>query len=107
MRKINDDQMIGFRSQMYVELEGDASQSGDFPALVFLELRPLSASYFRDGRGDRKEFRQPLGAKRKFKFNRFSVTNTHKCREELSKGNRKYQTGNISGGRNRFYWYEL
>ena len=90
--------MIGFRSQMYVELEGDKSKSGDLPASVFLELRHLSASYFRDGRGDIKEFRQPLGAKRKFKFNRFAITNTTKCWEEKRKGNGKYQTRRTSRG---------
>ena len=101
-----DDQMIGFRSQMYVELEGDESQSGNLPSFVFLELRHLSASYFRDGLGDTKKFRQPLGAKRKFKFNRFSITNTNKCREEQIKGNRKYQTGRTRRGleMNSLHW---
>ena len=69
---------------MFVELYGDNSQSGSFnyPAKVYLKLRRMSGSYFRDWNGKIKEYRQPLGSWRTFEFNRFSVTNTVKCNQD-------------------------
>lgn len=57
---------------------------------VYLKLRHLSGSYFKDGNGKVKEYRQPLGSGRTFEFNRFSVTNTVKCNQEKKKGNSEY-----------------
>ena len=75
---------------MYVELYGDNSQTGtDLPADVYLKLRHLSGSYFRDGTGHIKEYRQPLGSWRNFEFNRFATTNTAECNKEKMKGNSK------------------
>lgn len=75
--------------QMYVELYGDESQSNDYPAEVYLRLRHMSASYFRDGNDTIQEFRQPLGSMRKFEFNRFAITDIAKCNEKKMKGNSK------------------
>ena len=76
---------------MYIELYGDNSQNGSYPyrADVYLKLRPMGGSYFRDGNGKIKQFQQPLGLGRTFKFNRFSITNTAKCNKETKKGNSK------------------
>nr|XP_058965128.1 uncharacterized protein LOC131791762 [Pocillopora verrucosa] len=74
--------------KMYVELEGDESQSGDYPSRVFLKLRHLSGSYFRDGNGNVREFRQPLGSWRTLEFDRFAITNTEGCNKEKAKGNK-------------------
>ena len=84
---------------MFVELYGDNSQSGSlkYPAKVYLKLRRMSGSYFRDGNGKMKEYRQPLGSWRTFEFNRFSVTNTVKCNQEKKKGNSKYSWHMTSG----------
>jgi len=84
---------------MFVELYGDNSQSGSlkYPAKVYLKLRRMSGSYFRDGNGKMKEYRQPLGSWRTFEFNRFSVTNTVKCNQEKKKGNSKYSWHTTSG----------
>ena len=71
---------------MYVELYGDNTQSGNFAANVYLKLRHMSGSYFRDGNGNIREFRQELGYFRSFEFNRFAITNTTKCNEETNKG---------------------
>ncbi len=71
---------------MYVELYGDNTQSGNYPAKVYLKLRHMSGSYFRDGSGNIREFRQMLGSLRTFEFNRFAITNTTKCNEEKKKG---------------------
>ena len=76
--------------QMYVELYGDNTQSGNFPAKVYLKLLHMSSSYFRDGNGNIKEFRQKLGDPRTFEFNRFAITNTTKCNEQKKKGISKY-----------------
>ena len=78
-----------FLFQMYVELEGEGSQSGDYPSRVFLKLRHLSGSYFRDGNGNVREFRQPLGSWRTLEFDRFAITNTEGCNREKAKGNSK------------------
>ena len=72
---------------MYIELEGDASQSGNYPSSVYLKLRHLSGSYFRDGNGNVREFRQPLGSWRTLEFDRFAITNTEGCNKEKAKGN--------------------
>ncbi|KAJ7390268.1 hypothetical protein OS493_026143 [Desmophyllum pertusum] len=73
--------------KMYVELYGDDSQGEGFPAKVYLNLRHMAASYFRDESDTVKEFRQPLGSTRKFQYNRFAITDETKCKEELKKGN--------------------
>lgn len=84
---------------MYVELYGNKSQSDhlNYPAKVYLKLRHMSGSYFRDGNGNVKGYRQPLGSWRTFEFNRFSITNTAKCNKEKKKGNSKYSWNTISG----------
>ena len=71
---------------MYVELYGDNTQSGNYPPKVYLKLRRISGSYFRDGQGNTREFRQKLGTPRTFEFNRFAITNSTKCIEEKKKG---------------------
>ncbi|KAJ7388774.1 hypothetical protein OS493_035740 [Desmophyllum pertusum] len=75
--------------KMYVELYGDgnATQGGGYPAKVYLNLRRMAASYFRDESDTIKKYRQPLGLTRKFKFNRFAITDDNKCNEEKKKGN--------------------
>ena len=78
-----------FLFQMYVELEGDECQSGDYPSRVYLKLRHLSGSYFRDGKGNVREIRQPLGSWRTLEFDRFAITNTEVCNKEKAKGNSK------------------
>ena len=70
---------------MYVELEGDESQSGDYPSRVYLKLRHLSGSYFRDGNGNVREL--PLGSWRTLEFDQFAITNTNGCNKEKAKGN--------------------
>ncbi len=49
----------------------------------------MSASYFRNGNGSIKEFRQPLASLRNLEFNRFAITNSAKCNEEKMNGNSK------------------
>ncbi|KAJ7375658.1 hypothetical protein OS493_039784, partial [Desmophyllum pertusum] len=73
--------------KMYVELYGDDSQGEGFPAKVYLNLRHMAASYFRDESDTVKEYRQPLGSTRKFQYNRFAITDENKCNEEKKKGN--------------------
>lgn len=76
---------------MALELYGDESQNHDnnLPAKVYLKLRHMSGSFFRDASGEAREFRQPLGSLRNFEFNRFAITDTAKCNEEKKKGNSK------------------
>ncbi len=74
---------------MYVELYGDNTQSGNYPAQVYLKLRHMSGSIFKEENGNIREFRQQLGSLRTFDFNRFAITNTTKCKEETLKGNSK------------------
>ncbi len=76
---------------MYVELYGDGNENdnNNLPANVYLKLRHMSGSFFRDASGDTKEFRQPLASLRNFEFNRFAITNTAKCNAEKKKGNSK------------------
>lgn len=74
---------------MYVELYGDRTHDeNDFPAMVYLKLRHMGDSYFRDvNRRERiKEFRQPLASWRTFEFNRFSITNDQECNKDKRKG---------------------
>ena len=73
--------------QMYVELYGDDSQGEGYPAKVYLKLRHMAASYFRDESDTVKEYRQALGSNRTFQYNRFAITDETKCKEELKKGN--------------------
>lgn len=75
---------------MYVELYGDKSQTGGFPSRAHLKLHHMSSSYFRDGKGKVKEYRQPLGSWRTLEFDRFAITNEDKCNEEKKVGNSKY-----------------
>ena len=82
---------------MYVELYGTNTQEqNNMPSEVYLELRHLSASYFRgeeitgeERTGTIKEFRQPLAKTRVFEFNRFAITNTERCNEAAQAGTRK------------------
>lgn len=72
---------------MYVELYGDnTKEQNGMPSQVYLKLRHLSGSYFRDGTGQVKEFRQPLGSRRLFEFNRFVITDTDRCNEDQGNG---------------------
>ena len=66
-------------------------QPDSVPDTVHLLARHLSASFFRDGEGNIKEYRQPLGSFRKMKFRRFAISDAKKCREEERKGNSMYQ----------------
>ena len=80
--------VVLFALQMYVELYGPTTRNQtNFPAVVYLRLRHMSAAYFRDANGTTKEFRQPLGTSRTFQFNRFAITNTTRCNEEKLQGN--------------------
>ena len=75
---------------MYVELYGDNTQErNEMPFRVHLNVARFSSSFFKDGTGRIKEFRQPPASSQKFEFNRFAITNTAKCNEEKHKGNGK------------------
>ena len=51
----------------------------------------MSASFFRDGYGKMREFRQQnMDVWRKFEFDRFAITDTAKCQAEKKKGNSKH-----------------
>lgn len=76
---------------MYVELYGDKSRTKEYPSKVNLQLRHMSGSYFRDRNGKVKEYRQPLGSWRTLEFDRFTITDEDKCREEKMKGNSEYK----------------
>lgn len=81
---------------MYVELYGDTTQdeeSLEFPAKVYLRLRHMSRSIFRDATGKTKVFHQPLASQRKFEFNRFEITNTTECNKDKRKGKSKWLYG--------------
>ena len=77
---------------MYIELysDDDPAQVQGIPAKVYLRLRHLSASNFRDGYGNVKQFRQKLGSERTFYFDRFQITDTAKCNEGKQRGESKY-----------------
>lgn len=49
-----------FFMQLYVELNGDEKQEENIPKDVHLQIRHLSASYFRAGDKSIKDYRQPL-----------------------------------------------
>ncbi|KAL9964361.1 hypothetical protein ACROYT_G027992 [Oculina patagonica] len=74
--------------KMYVELysNDDPSQDDNIPGKVYLRLRHLSSSYFKDGTGNNKAFRQKVGSERTFQFDRFEITDTAKCKEGKKKG---------------------
>ncbi|XP_020909805.2 uncharacterized protein LOC110247688 [Exaiptasia diaphana] len=76
---------------MYVELYGDNTQEdNNMPAMVHLKVRHGSASYFKDGSGNIKQFRQKLSIDtswRKLVFNRFAITNTDRCNQDSREGN--------------------
>ena len=74
---------------MYIELYGSGSQTeNNLPGRVYLGLKHSTGSYFRDGNGAVREFRQPLALQhRTFKFNRFAITDTAKCVEMQLAGN--------------------
>ncbi|XP_078381574.1 uncharacterized protein LOC144664346 isoform X2 [Oculina patagonica] len=76
--------------KMYVELysDDDPSQFKNIPSKVYLRLQHLSPSYFKDGTGKTKEFRQQVekGSERTFQFDRFAITDTAKCQEGKKKG---------------------
>ena len=61
-------------------------QSDKVPSTVYLQVRHLSGSYFRAGDNTIKYYRQPLGAYRKIKFDRFTISDESKCLERKRKG---------------------
>lgn len=77
---------------MYIELYGNESQNeNNLPGRVYLGLRHSTGSYFRDGNGTVKEFRQPLSLQyRTFEFNRFAITDTAQCTAAQLAGNGGY-----------------
>ena len=67
---------------MYVELYGDTTQENNsMPSTVHLNVKRLSSSYFTNGKGEVKEFRQPPTSSQKFKFDRLKITDKAKCDE--------------------------
>ena len=72
--------------QLYVELTGEEAQPANVPLTVHLQVRHLSASFFRRGNGTIKEYRQPLGSFRKMKFRRSAISDEAKCGDEEMKG---------------------
>lgn len=74
-----------FFMQLYVELTGDEKQEKNIPKDVHLQIRHLSASYFRAGDNSIKDYRQPLGSYRKIEFNRFATTDQKKCEESTAR----------------------
>lgn len=70
--------------KLYVELTGDEKQEKNIPKDVHLQIRHLSASYFRAGDNSIKDYRQPLGSYRKIEFNRFATTDQRKCEESTA-----------------------
>lgn len=77
---------------MYIELTGEDSQGSTVPAIVDVQVRHLSGSYFRAGDNTIKQYRQPLGSYRNIPFNRFAISDVQKCNEETQKGNSKSLT---------------
>ena len=75
--------MLDFK--IYIELSGD-DQPDNVPAIVQLQVRHLSASYFRAGDNTIKQYRQPLGSYRNIKFDRFTTTKRRKCQKSKTKG---------------------
>ncbi|KXJ22165.1 hypothetical protein AC249_AIPGENE4192 [Exaiptasia diaphana] len=75
--------------KMYIELygEGDITKKiNNLPAMVRLKVQRQSASYFKDGAGHAREFRQSLTDWRKFDFNRFGITDENKCNKAFLQG---------------------
>ncbi|KAM7430868.1 hypothetical protein ABFA07_018466 [Porites harrisoni] len=72
--------------KLYVELTGDEDQPSSVPDKVHLQVRHLSASYFRAGDGTTKKYYQSIGSYRNVEFDRFSVTNKRKCQEAKAQG---------------------
>ncbi|XP_028517529.1 uncharacterized protein LOC110247684, partial [Exaiptasia diaphana] len=76
--------------KMYIELYGDNTQGdNNMPLMVHLKARHGSASYFKDGSGHIKHFRQKLSLEtswHKLVFNRLTITNPDKCEEQLRQG---------------------
>ncbi|KXJ22166.1 hypothetical protein AC249_AIPGENE4184 [Exaiptasia diaphana] len=75
--------------KMYIELygEGDITKKiNNLPAKVRLKVQRQSASYFKDGAGKAREFRQSLTDWRKFDFNRFAITDENECKKANKKG---------------------
>ena len=74
---------------MYIELYGSGSQTeNNLPGRVYLGLKNSTGSYFRDGNGAVREFRQPLALQyRTFEFNRFAITDRAGCAEAQLAGN--------------------
>lgn len=92
MKKVKTIVFIIIKMQMYIELYGDTTQDEktlNFPARVYLRLRHMSRSIFRDAAGETKIFHQPLASPRKFEFNRFEITNTIECNKDKKKGKSK------------------
>ena len=77
---------VALNSQVYVELTGDEDQPSSVPDKVHLQVRHLSASYFRAGDGTTKKYYQSIGSYRNVEFDRFSVTNKRKCQEAKAQG---------------------
>ncbi|KAL9983250.1 hypothetical protein ACROYT_G005396 [Oculina patagonica] len=78
--------------KMYIELTGEDSQGSTVPAIVDVQVRHLSGSYFRAGDNTIKQYRQPLGSYRNIPFNRFAISDVQKCNEETQKGSSKSLT---------------
>ena len=75
---------------MYVEMYGkESTKDKSMPETVHLKVRHESATYFKDGRGTIRQFRQKLPSFQKFEFNRFTITNKEKCSKANEKGNCK------------------
>ena len=81
--------------QLYVELTGEEAQPANVPLTVHLQVRHLSASFFRGGNGTIKEYRQPLGSFRKMKFRRSAISDEAKCGDEEMKGYSKLFISNF------------
>lgn len=71
-----------------MELGGD-EQPQSVPDTIHLQIRHLSESYFRDGNGQIREYRQPLGNNRTMNFRRYAILDEARCREEEKSGNRE------------------
>ena len=71
--------------QIYIELYGTNEQKKKVPAKVYLQVRHLSASYFRDGSNKIRQYHQPVSAFRKISFDRFKISDEEECRKSKSK----------------------
>ena len=78
---------------MYVEMYGDETQGEKnlhFPAKVYLRLRHMGRSFFRNANSKTRLFHQPLASLQEFHFDRFGITNETLCNQEKKKGKSKY-----------------